>query len=180
MDEQEGKRPLAVAGMVDINCISSGKSSLRLTILRLLKTPSGSPHIYMLDLSSIPRSTIGFHLTTLSQDPLKPLGAVRDNPNYIKSIKSDNVLVSALTKVNLWGAITTGGGLDADFDTPSVSHGQQQLFCLAHALFHRCKVVLLDEGNSSVDRQTEEEVQKVILSELVDCTMLGSCIGSGR
>lgn len=91
-----------------------------------------------------------------------------------KSIKSDNDLVTALTKVNLWDAINNrdGGGLDADFDALGLSHGQQQFFCLARAILQKRKVVLLDEATISVDRQTDQEVQKVIRTEFADCTVV--------
>ncbi|KAF8849622.1 putative multidrug resistance protein MDR [Acephala macrosclerotiorum] len=150
----------------------SGKSSLLLTILRLLETPTGSLYIDGLDLSSIPVNTTRSRLTTLPQDPVKLPGTVRDNLDPFKSIKSDDDLVSALTKVNMYDAITTRGGLDVEFDTLSLSHGQQQLFCLARTLLHKSKVVLMDEATSSVDQQTDEEVQKALKSEFADCTVL--------
>ncbi|OBT93873.2 hypothetical protein VE01_08497 [Pseudogymnoascus verrucosus] len=150
----------------------SGKSSLLLTILRLLETPTGSLYIDGLDLSSIPVNTTRSRLTTLPQDPVKLPGTVRDNLDPFKSIKSDDDLVSALIKVNMCDVITTRGGLDVEFDTLSLSHGQQQLFCLARALLHKSKVVLMDEATSSVDQQTDEEVQKALKSEFANCTVL--------
>jgi ATP-binding cassette subfamily C (CFTR/MRP) protein 1 len=172
VDGQGGKSLSDVASMTDINYKCSGKSSLLLTILRLLETPTGSLYIDGLDLSSIPVNTTRSRLTTLPQDPVKLPGTVRDNLDPFKSIKSDDDLVSALIKVNMCDVITTRGGLDVEFDTLSLSHGQQQLFCLARALLHKSKVVLMDEATSSVDQQTDEEVQKALKSEFANCTVL--------
>lgn len=99
-------------------------------------------------------------------------GTIRENLNPFESIKSDEDLISALTKVKMWDAINAGGGLDAEFDKLSLSHGQQQLFSLARAILHKRKIVLLDEATSSVDHHTDEEVQKVIRAEFKDCTVL--------
>jgi ATP-binding cassette subfamily C (CFTR/MRP) protein 1 len=77
-----------------------------------------------------------------------------------------------LEKVFLWDKIFERGGLNVEFDTLGLSHGQQQLFSLARAMLNKRKVVLLDEATSSLDRQTDEAIQKVIREEFKECTVL--------
>ncbi|KAH8895680.1 hypothetical protein GQ53DRAFT_819664 [Thozetella sp. PMI_491] len=62
----------------------------------------------------------------------------------------------------MWETISGRGGLEADFDELSLSHGQQQLFCLAWAILSKSSIVLLDEATSSVDQKTDEQDPKTI------------------
>ncbi|KEY65241.1 hypothetical protein S7711_08779 [Stachybotrys chartarum IBT 7711] len=150
----------------------SGKSSLILSILRLLELRSGSICIDGLDLSTMPRPEIRTRLTTLPQDPIKLTGSVRYNLDPGNTIQTDDMLVAVLAKVGMWSVIEPRGGLDADFEDLGFSAGQLQLFCLARALLLRNSVVLLDEATSNVDRQTDEQIRRVIREELGGRTIL--------
>lgn len=150
----------------------SGKSSFILTLLRLLELRSGTIRIDSLDLSTIPRQDIRSHLTTLPQEPLKLSGSVRHNLDPNDEIQADEPLFDVLRKTSIWPVIESRGGLEADMDELGFSVGQQQLFCLARALLSRSNVVLLDEATSSVDRQTDEEIRRVINQEMKGRTVL--------
>ncbi|KAG5467751.1 hypothetical protein LSCM4_00830 [Leishmania orientalis] len=49
----------------------------------------------------------------------------------------------------------------------NLSAGQRQLLCLARAILHRPRVVLLDEVSSRVDRRTDDLIQRVIKEEML-------------
>lgn len=87
-------------------------------------------------------------------------------------IQADEPLVEALRKTAIWSVIESRGGLDADLDDLGFSVGQQQLFCLARALLSRSSILLLDEATSSVDRQTDEEIRRVVREEMKDRTVV--------
>jgi ATP-binding cassette subfamily C (CFTR/MRP) protein 1 len=152
--------------------IISGKSSLILTLARLLELHSGTIHIDGVNLSTLPRQQIRSSLSTLPQDALKFSGTVRRNLDPQSLIRADEPLTAALRKTAIWPAIEARGGLDADMEELGFSAGQLQLFCLTRVLLDRSAIVLLDEVTSSVDRQTDEEIRRVIGEEMKGRTVV--------
>ncbi|POR34206.1 ABC transporter, transmembrane domain, type 1 [Tolypocladium paradoxum] len=124
----------------------NGKSSLILTLARLLDLCSGSIHIDAHSLSTLPRQTVSSRFTTLPQDAVQLAGTVRHNLDSQGLIRADAPLA------------------DADMHELGFSAGQFQLFCLARAL--------LDEATSSVDGRTDDEVRRAIREEMQGRTVV--------
>ncbi|GKU16340.1 unnamed protein product, partial [Fusarium langsethiae] len=139
-----------------------GKSSLILSILRLLELQAGTIRIDGKDLTTIPRQYIRSQITTIPQDPVNISGNVRQNMDPEGLVQADEILTAALKKTTLWSVIETRGGLDADVSTLGFSVGQCQLFCLARALLSHSNIALLDEPSSSMDDATAKEVRQII------------------
>lgn len=137
----------------------------------MLELKSGTILIDGLDPSTLTRNSIRRSLNAIPQDPYFIAGTNRLNLDPY-STSTDALITSALRKVDLLNTINSNGGLDAELDPDLLSHGQRQLFCLARAILSKSKIVVLDEATSSVDRKTDELMQRIIREEFKGCTII--------
>jgi ATP-binding cassette subfamily C (CFTR/MRP) protein 1 len=150
----------------------SGKSSLVMTLLRMLETtPESCIMVDGIDITTIPRQTIRSRLNGIPQDPFFMKGSVRLNASP-EETHSDTDIILALRKASIWTVVESKGGLNAELDSEFFSHGQRQLFCLARAILRKSKIVILDEISSSVDVRTDKLIQQVIREEFADTTII--------
>ncbi|KAJ3497319.1 hypothetical protein NLG97_g1989 [Lecanicillium saksenae] len=147
----------------------SGKSSLLLALFRMLDLESGSISIDGIDISAIPQTLLRSRMISVPQQPILLPGTLRFNllperdPTQITDA-DDEALVICLQAVGLWEELDNQGGLNSQVSDLQLSHGQKQLLCLARALAKKdtSSILILDEAMSSVDKQNEELMVKVI------------------
>ncbi|KGO40807.1 ABC transporter, transmembrane domain, type 1 [Penicillium expansum] len=157
----------------------SGKSSLLSTLLGMLTVTTGSVIIDDIDIATLSPDKVRERLVTISQAPFIMVGCtVRFNLDPTESIP-DTDIIAALDRVGLWnGVLLERGGLDAEInDTLSLSRGEQQLLQLARAMLKiqasNARILLIDEGTSSVDMETDARVQDLLKQEpFSTCTIL--------
>ncbi|KAK6435588.1 hypothetical protein LTR95_008218, partial [Oleoguttula sp. CCFEE 5521] len=139
----------------------SGKSSLLLTILRLLDTPTGSIMVDGVDLATLPRQTVRSKIAALPQESILIPGTIRANLDPLGSA-TDLELEAALAKAGILDSVSLAGGLNSSMAALALSHGQMQLFAVARTLLRPSKLLVLDEMTSSVDAATEQRVMDII------------------
>ncbi|KAH8425873.1 putative ABC multidrug transporter [Aspergillus melleus] len=149
----------------------SGKTSLIMSIFRMVDITSGSILIDGIDISQIPRQEIRSRINGVSQSPLLIQGSVRKNIDPTGHC-SDHSVLAALKTVQLSTKVQEKGGLDTDIDELFLSQGQKQLFCLARAILRSGNILVLDEATSSVDTRTDEIMQRIIREKFAKHTIV--------
>ncbi|KAK4208910.1 hypothetical protein QBC37DRAFT_60766 [Rhypophila decipiens] len=154
----------------------SGKTSLIMSLFRILDLQEGSISIDGIDIASLPRQEIRSRLVGVPQHPFLLKGSVRLNADPLGTTESDpyrdSEIRHALQAVQLLDIVDRHGGLDADVDELNLSSGQRQLFCLARAMLRRGNILVLDEATSSIDGKTEETIQRLIRRKFSNHTII--------
>jgi ATP-binding cassette subfamily C (CFTR/MRP) protein 1 len=126
----------------------SGKSSLVLTLFRMLDLCDGQICIDGQDIATLTRESVRRQLAVITDAPFIMPGTIRHNLDP-DGYSTDDKITVALKKSQIWDAIDAKGGLDADMEGCKLSLGQKQLFNIAGAILKKSgKVLVMDEATS--------------------------------
>lgn len=183
---------LAISGGERIGIIGrtgAGKSSIISALFRLVKLAEGSITIDGVDISKIGLHELRARVSIIPQDPTFFRGTVRSNLDPFKE-HTDAELWNTLRESHLVGAnnasnepsqesekptssmskITLDGPVDEEGSNYSL--GQRQLLAFARAMVRDSRIIVIDEGTSSIDAETDMKIQETIVNNFRGKTLL--------
>jgi ATP-binding cassette, subfamily B, bacterial MsbA len=153
----------------------AGKTTLVNLILRFFDPTSGRVLIDGHDLRMVKLKSLREQVGIVPQDTLLFGGSVRDNILYGKLDASDHELIQAARSANAHEFIET---LPQGYETIvgergiKLSGGQRQRIAIARAILKDPAILLMDEATSSLDSESEGQVQEALTRLMQDRTSL--------
>ena len=143
----------------------SGKSTLVNLICRFYDVTEGAIYIDGVDIRSLPVAEYRRNIGLVLQEPFLFFGTIAENIAYGKPDASREEIVTAARAAHAHDFILR---LPQAYDSlvgergQALSGGERQRISIARALLINPRILILDEATSSVDTETEREIQAAL------------------
>jgi ATP-binding cassette subfamily B protein len=143
----------------------SGKSTLVNLICRFYDVSEGSIRIDGVDVRSLPVADYRRHIGLVLQEPFLFFGTIAENIAYGKPHATHTEIIAAARAAHAHEFILR---LPQGYDSmvgergQGLSGGERQRISIARALLIDPRILILDEATSSVDSETEKEIQNAL------------------
>ena len=153
----------------------AGKTTIFNLLCKMYDVQSGNIFIDNIDIKELDEDSIRGNITIISQNPYIFNLSIRDNLKLVKEDLTDEEMFEACKLACLDEFIEN---LPNKYDTivgesgVILSGGQKQRLAIARALIQKTKIILFDEATSSLDNETQAEIQKAISNLKNEYTIL--------
>ena len=143
----------------------SGKTTLISLLCRFYDVQQGAVRIDGVDVREIRRSDLRRRVGLVLQEPFLFRASISDNISYGRPDASMNEIIAAAKAANCHEFIMK---MPQGYDTrlgergAGLSGGERQRVSIARALLCDPQILVLDEATSSVDTESEREIQKAL------------------
>ena len=143
----------------------AGKSTLISLLLKNFKTISGDIIIDNQSIYNVSSDSLRSQIALIPQDIMLFHRSIGENIGYAKENSTQNEIEAAAKSANIHDFINS---LPEKYNTlvgergVKLSGGQRQRIAIARAILKNAPILILDEATSSLDSQTEYEIQKSI------------------
>src|SRR5437016_12939700 len=150
-------------GFVGHSC--AGKSTMINLICRFYDADEGQILIDGVPIKKIPQQDLRSQIGVVLQDTFLFNGTIAENIRYAKPGATIEEIMAAAKAANAHDFIVQKPD---GYDTPvgergqSLSGGERQRIAIARAILHNPRILILDEATSSVDTDTEKQIQDAI------------------
>jgi len=143
----------------------AGKSTLVNLLLRFYDPTCGSITIDGIDIRKVKIKSLRDQIAIVTQEVILFNDTVKNNIAYGKPNVTDEEVIAAAKAANAHDfIIQMPHGYDTVIGEQGVklSGGQRQRICIARALLKDAPILILDEATSSLDLETEKEIQEAL------------------
>lgn len=151
----------------------SGKTTITQLIPRFYDVADGAVRIDGVDVRQLRLDSLRRQVGIVLQDTFLFSVSIRDNIRYGRPDASDQEVIAAAKAAHAHDFISS---FPDDYDTVvgergvSLSGGQKQRVAIARALLMDPRILILDDATSSVDTETEYEIQQALRELMVGRT----------
>lgn len=163
----------------------AGKTTICRLIARFYEAQRGAVRIDDRDVRAITQRGLHRHTGIVLQENFLFTGTVMDNIRYGRLDATDAEVIECARRIGshrVIGALPLGYGTIVGERGESLSAGQRQLVCFTRAMLADPAILILDEATSSVDTQTELQIQEALarLTERRTCFIVAHRLSTVR